>query len=205
MRTLDSIHGRVVYGRRLEVLARHLAEMVPAGLAVLDVGCGDGLLDLMLMRARPDLRVEGIDVLLRPKTHVPVTLFDGRTIPHPDNSFDALVFVDVLHHTDDPAVLLKEAARVARKCILIKDHTLDGPLAGPILTFMDWLGNKQHGVALPYNYWSSAQWKSAFDALGLSVGEDRRDLGIYPPGADLVFGRGLHLLVRLDVAGRANV
>jgi ubiquinone/menaquinone biosynthesis C-methylase UbiE len=178
--------------------------MLPRDTTVLDVGCGDGLLDRMLMNARPDLRIEGIDVLLRPQTHIPVTLFDGRRIPHPDKSFDAVTFVDVLHHTDDPAVLLAEAGRVARRCVVIKDHTNDTALSGPILRFMDWLGNERHGVRLPYNYWSSAQWSRAFAGLGWKLREDRRDLGLYPAPADLVFGRGLHCLVRLDVADAAR-
>src|SRR5688572_3062359 len=141
MGLIDYLHGDLVYGRRLDVLARHFAEMLPQGAHVLDVGCGDGLLDRMLMDRRPDLRIEGIDVLLRPHTHVPVTLFDGRSIPHPDRSFDAVMFVDVLHHTDDASVLLAEAARVSRAAIVIKDHTMDGMLARPILAFMDWMGN----------------------------------------------------------------
>ena len=149
-------------------------------------------------------QIKGIDVLLRPTTFVPVRRFDGAVIPHPDRSFDAVLFVDVLHHTPDPAVLLREAARVARRCVVVKDHTMDGPLSGPLLRFMDWVGNERHGVALPYNYWSSARWSRAFAELGLTVAEDRRRLGLYPPGAEWVFGDGLHRLTRLDVGGPAR-
>jgi SAM-dependent methyltransferase len=204
MGLLDAIHARSVYGRRIEVLARHLAELLPRNLTVLDVGCGDGRLDQVVMGHRPDLVIEGIDVLLRPTTFVPVKLFDGAVIPHPDKSFDAVVFVDVLHHTPDPAVLLREAARVARRCVVIKDHTMDGLLSGPMLRFMDRVGNERHGVVLPYNYWSSARWSSAFAEVGLTVSEDRRRLGIYPRPADWVFGDGLHRLTRLEVGGPAR-
>lgn len=204
MGLLDAVHARSVYGRRIEVLARHLAEVLPRDLTVLDVGCGDGRLDQVVTGLRPDLAIEGIDVLLRPATFVPVKLFDGSVIPHPDKSFDAVVFVDVLHHTPDPTVLLREAVRVARRCVVIKDHVMDGPLAGPLLRFMDWVGNERHGVVLPYNYWSSARWSQAFAELGVTVSEDRRSLGIYPPPAEWVFGDGLHRLTRLDVGGRAR-
>jgi hypothetical protein len=37
---------------------------------------------------------------------------------------------------------------------LIKDHTLNGFLAGLTLRFMDWVGNACYGIALPYHYWS---------------------------------------------------
>ena len=79
------------------------------------------------------------------------------------------MLVDVLHQTDDPMNLLREAVRVARQAIVIKDHLLQGAFAYPTLRFMDWVGNARHGVALPYNYWTPAEWHGAFDKLGLAV------------------------------------
>jgi ubiquinone/menaquinone biosynthesis C-methylase UbiE len=65
--------------------------------------------------------ITGIDVLVRDHAHIPVVKFDDTSIPFPDRSFDTLVFVDVLHQTNDPVLLLREAARVARNTIVIKD------------------------------------------------------------------------------------
>ena len=118
---------------------------------MLDVGCGDGLLAFLILEKRPDLDLRGIDVLVREQTHIPVDRFDGLAIPHADASFDVVMFVDVLHHTEDPMALLGEAVRVARKTIVVKDHTLNGFLAGPTLHFLDRVGNARHDVALPYN------------------------------------------------------
>jgi SAM-dependent methyltransferase len=204
MSLLDKVHGDLVFGRRVRVLARHLGEMLPRQGTVLDVGCGDGTVAKMVMGDRPDLAIEGIDVLVRPQTHIPVTRFDGRTIPHGDGSFDVVLFVDVLHHTDDPLVLLGEAVRVARRAVVIKDHNLDGILSGPSLRFMDWVGNARHGVVLPYNYWPERRWEQAFQALGLHVAERRLKLGLYPPPADWVFGRGLHFIARLEKSSRST-
>jgi SAM-dependent methyltransferase len=53
--------------------------------------------------------IAGIDVLLRPERQIEVTEFDGTTIPFADSSFDVVMFVDVLHHTNNPDVLLAEA------------------------------------------------------------------------------------------------
>src|SRR5205085_9858791 len=129
------------------------ARLIPQSASTLDVGCGDGQLASEIIRSRPDLSFKGIDVLVRPESAIPVSAFDGAHIPFPDCSFDVVMFSDVLHHTDDPLVLLREAARVARRSIVIKDHLIKGLLARPTLAFMDRVGNRRHGVPLPYNYW----------------------------------------------------
>jgi len=200
MPLLDRVHGNLVHGRRVRVLADWLARLLPQNATVLDVGCGDGLLAKIVGDARPDLTLEGIDVLVREGTHVPVRPFDGKHIDSPDGAYDAVMFVDVLHHTDDPNVLLKEAARVARQCVVLKDHTMDGPLANTTLSFMDWVGNARHGVALPYNYWPKARWLEAFKDLNLTVDQWEDRLGIYPAWARPIFERKLHFAARLNVA-----
>jgi SAM-dependent methyltransferase len=194
-----TFHEKVVFGRRVRALAEHLAGFIPRGARVLDVGCGDGTIDHLIAQRRADMSIEGIDVLVRPQTRIPVRPFDGATIPYPDASFDVVMFVDVLHHTADPLVLLREAARVG-KMILIKDHFRQGFLAGPTLRFMDWLGNAHFGVALPYNYWTRTQWTEALDALGLKATEIKVTLGLYPPPASWLFDRGLQFVARVEPA-----
>jgi SAM-dependent methyltransferase len=144
--------------------------------------------------------MEGIDVLVRPDTHVPVTRFDGRTIPFSDESFDAVMLVDVLHHADDPFGLLSEAARVGRKCVLIKDHLLTGFLAHKTLEFMDSMGNARFNVALPFNYWTRYQWNDAFSRLGLHISAWEGNVGLYHWPLSIAFGRALHFVAALTPA-----
>ncbi len=200
MTILDRIHGSRVFPRRVKQLTKHLAEAIPAGSSVLDVGCGDGSLAALLLEARPDLSITGLEVLARPSTKIPVELFDGARIPFPDRSFDIVMFVDVLHHTPDPMVLLREAARVARLGLVIKDHFAKGILAKTRLRFMDYVGNARHGVSLPYNYWTEKQWRAAQSQLGLQPALLVRDLALYPVPADVVFGANLHFIARLEAA-----
>jgi SAM-dependent methyltransferase len=196
-----AIHGTYVHQRRVRVLAGHLARLVPQGAAVLDVGCGDGRLAALLAEQRPDLALCGIDTLVRPAAAIPVTGFDGRTIPHAAGTFDLVLFVDVLHHATDPLALLREAARVTRRWVLLKDHRRDGLLAGPTLRLMDRVGNARHGVALPYNYWPAQRWDQAWRELGLRLAHyEAGGLGLYPWPASWVFGRKLHFLALLEVA-----
>ncbi len=199
MNLIEQIHDRYIFNRRVRVLSDQLARLVPQHARLLDVGCGDGSLTHLLSQKRPDVQPYGIDVLVRDQTWVPVIPFDGQVIPYGDASFDVVMFVDVLHHTIDPMILLHEARRVARQAIILKDHTCNGWLAGPTLRFMDQVGNQRYGVALPYNYWPQQKWRNAFDKLGLTIGAWNQRLGLYPPPLSWFFERSLHFVARLDL------
>ncbi len=191
MNILDFLHERSVIPRRVHRLSTLLADLVPANCSVLDVGCGDGHIDSRLLQKRPDLRIQGADVLVRDQTEIPVTQFDGSRLPFADRSFDAIMFIDVLHHAADPMMLMREAVRVARSCLLIKDHFRKGLLSGVRLRFMDYVGNKRYRVALPYSYWTPEEWEQAEHLAGLKKSVEVRRLGLYPVPADFVFGAGL--------------
>jgi SAM-dependent methyltransferase len=199
--TVGRFHSRAVFGRRVRVLADHLAGLLPEGARVLDVGCGDGSIARRILDLRPDVDVRGLDVLVRPETHVPVEHFDGVAIPHGAGAFDVVTMVDVLHHTADPTVLLREAARVAGRAVVVKDHLAEGLLARPTLRAMDWVGNAHHGVVLEYNYWTTERWQAAFADAGLRIDTWRTDLGLYPPPASWAFDRRLHVVCRLAPTG----
>lgn len=194
---LGSIHGKLVFDRRIRRLAAAIAERLPQDARVLDVGCGSGDLAALVMQMRPDVRIEGIDVLVRPGTAIPVHEYDGSHIPFADNAFDAAMVIDVLHHTDHPETVLAEIARVAPK-VIIKDHFRDGIAAGLTLRFMDWVGNAAHGVRLPYNYLSQREWKGIWAKLQLGTSAFTTRLSLYPRPFSWVFDRGLHFVAVLS-------
>src|SRR2546430_3604034 len=99
-----------------------LDAQIAQGASVLDIGCGDGTISSLVAKLRPDISVRGVETLMRSGSHVEVQPFDGSTLPFADSSFDVCLFVDVLHHSKDVSVLLREACRVARSFVLIKDH-----------------------------------------------------------------------------------
>lgn len=200
---LNALHGTLIFGRRVEALADALAALVPAGPArVLDLGCGDGQVALALMQRRPDLRIEGVDVFVRPVTRIAVTSYDGEKLPFPDGSFEHVTIVDVLHHTDDPAAILAEAARVARTSVVVKDHLREGFMARSTLRLMDWVGNRGHDVRLPYNYLGAAEWQEAFVRAGVEEAQRVENIGLYPRPLNWLFERRLHFVSRLTVGNR---
>lgn len=195
---VGALHARAVFGRRVRVLSREIAKLLPPGRLV-DIGCGSGTMARAVRALRPDVSPEGFDVLVRPGAEIPVTAFDGRRLPLADGAADAAMLVDVLHHTEDPPGLLAECARAAR-VVVVKDHLSRGFLDERTLAFMDWVGNRPHGVVLPFRFFTPETWAEACRAARLreTARGDVRDL--YPFPFSALFGRGLHFVARFERA-----
>ncbi len=90
----------------LEVLARSVGE--PAGLRVLDIGCGIGLIDCELEPKVKELSAADVSrrSLELARERSPATNFvhyDGRHLPFADASLDAVFAICVLHHVPPEA------------------------------------------------------------------------------------------------------
>ena len=197
MNIFELIHEHFIYSRRISALCTNVSRLLLQNWHVLDVGSGDGLLASKVMQMRPDIDIKGIDVLIRNRTHIPVKAFDGKEIPYRDSSFNAVTFIDVLHHIDDPVPLLHEAMRVATEAIIIKDHLLNGLLARATLRFMDDIGNIRYKVSLVDNYWPRQKWNEEIETMGLTIDEWNENLGLYSWPLNLIFDRSLHFITRI--------
>jgi SAM-dependent methyltransferase len=197
MTLLGRLHGGLVLGRRVVVLAERLAGLVPPEAKLLDLGCGDGRVSAAIRTARPDVDVRGADLLVREGTPIPVDRIEGERLPYESGSFDVVMMVDVLHHTTDPTSVLREASRVSRGFVLLKDHLSDPWLATVRLRLMDFAGNAHHGVALTYNYWKRDRWRAAFVEARLTEEIWIERLALYPWPVASLFGDGLHFVARL--------
>lgn len=198
LETLRKLHHRHVFERRVDVLAHEIVGCLPRDLDVLDVGCGDGTVSRKVMDQRPDLRYAGIDVMARPTCAIPYATFDGTQIPRDDGSVDAVQFVDVLHHSNSPDELMREAVRVSRRYVIIKDHTCKNRLDFATLQFMDWVGNAPHGVKLIYNFKNDAFWSGLWRDLNLNLRHINRCVPLYPFPFNVAFGRDLHFVALLQ-------
>ncbi len=195
---LQAAHARLVFSRRVRVLAELLSARIPPGSAVLDIGCGDGTIGNLLAEQGSEISIEGVEFAPRPQCGIRCRAFDGAKLPFPDWTFDVCLFVDVLHHTDDPTILLREARRVTRRFVLIKDHLSENWFDFKTLQFMDWVGNRPHGVRLPYNYQSRKEWEASFAKCGLSIAQWTSEVPLYPFPFSLLVGRGLHFVALLE-------
>lgn len=90
---------------------------------VLDIGCGDGL--FLKMLKEKGITGEGLDVSPEAvaqckRAGLAASVYSvDEPLPFPDGAFDTVVLLDVLEHVYFPERLLAEAARVARKSVII--------------------------------------------------------------------------------------
>lgn len=198
MTLADKFHAKFIYNRRLDTLCELIQTFIKKHgcTEILDVGAGDGKLDKMIMSVTP-CEITGVDILIRENTFIPIEQYDGKHIDKEDGSIDAVMAVDVLHHTDDPTELFKELCRVSGKYIIIKDHTVHGPISYLKLRLMDYVGNKRFNVRLPYNYLTSTKWNQLFDENDLDVISYNSDLHLYKGLCHLLFDSNLQFIVLL--------
>ncbi len=186
-----------VYEQRLKTLVEILGDCIPRGESLLDVGCGGGALGGALAHEK-GLEVRGLETNVREGCPIPVDAYDGETIPQGDNSVDNVLLADVLHHEENPARLLREAARVARKRVIVKDHKTGSPLSWPRISLIDWAANAGYGVRCLFRYPTLTGWHDLFIECDLSIREERVSLDLYPPFLNLLFGRQLQYLAVLN-------
>ena len=149
-RSVDAVgilHNKLVFGRRVNVLSDWFARATPKRCRILDVGCGDGLISALLSVKRPDLIIQGIDVLRRDRAHIPVEIFNGQEIPFSDGSFDFLLFSTCCTTPrTQPSCCGKHAGWQVRESLL-KITTAKGWL--PMRVYASWIGSAMLGLAWP--------------------------------------------------------
>jgi SAM-dependent methyltransferase len=133
---------------------------------VLDIGSGEGLLADALLRRKVDVAmVDVVDKAMLP--HVAPVVYDGVTLPWPDNTFDVALLITVLHHIPQPEHTLREAMRVAKRIIVIED-VFRTPLEKRFTLLADsWVNWEWRGH--PHSNRSDAEWRQTFTGLGLRV------------------------------------
>ncbi|MHC4976599.1 MAG: class I SAM-dependent methyltransferase [Planctomycetota bacterium] len=196
-----------IYNSRLEALSDAIVPYLQAQDRVLDVGCGSGMLATSLRahpRAAAGLELHGLERVARGGEPIPVTQYDGKTIPFENDSFDVVIIADVLHHEENPDHLLGECARVSSRIVIVKDHKPEGFLAQQRISFMDWAANAGYGVPCLYRYNTREQWNHQFEALGLAPQHELATMSLYPPLVNLIFGRRLQYLAVVTKQSKPN-
>src|SRR5687768_10995220 len=119
------LHGALE--RRARALADRLVPHLPGSGRALDIGSGTGH-NAQAMRERTRLVVEEVDVCDMHVVGGGPVLFNGRALPYPDGCFAVSTILFVLQCADEPAALLREAARVTAGPVLVIQSTCEGAI-----------------------------------------------------------------------------
>jgi SAM-dependent methyltransferase len=160
------------------------------GKRILDFGAGDGGVT-QLLHDKLSPHTVGIDVCAYGKSRVPIMQYDGRVAPFPDESFDAIVSTNVLHHVSDNQQCLSEFQRLLKRggrAIVIETVPLGATeqeaVANLPLTFLnDYLYNRilHHAdIPVPGTFETMKGWRRRFEGMGFMV-KDIVGLGIDQP------------------------
>jgi len=165
---MKRVNESVFFPLRYSKLLQLICPMIRTGDRVLDIGAANGALASLIGRERP-VDMTAIDRNVQPGALLPVMQHDGKDLGFEDDSFDCVLLIDVLHHDRNPRAILKEAIRVSRRSVIIKDHYWKNRFDHMLLRISDFLGNKCYGIALPYNFLTLEQWDRLFAECGLYV------------------------------------
>lgn len=155
------------------VRAGLIRDWIEPGASVLDAGCGDGLMAEYIVQEL-GARVQGIDVsnaaVEKTRTRgIPARVQDLDLDPQFPEGFDFILLVEVLEHLRLPHRVLAEAARTARKAVIVT------------IPNSAWIGYRVqvfagHAPVQSFTHlhlWSHTDFLAFVDRLGLPCPESR--------------------------------
>jgi ubiquinone/menaquinone biosynthesis C-methylase UbiE len=151
-----------------------LAPYLEPGMEVLDLGAGTGQIARWLVRRvgiRPTL-ADVADYGNRVRDLPFLGMADPLNVPADAESFDAVIMLFVLHHMarwQDQERLVAEAARVARRRVLVIEDTPTSRMDRWFNVAWDWLLNLRHGVPTPFTFRSAEGWREVFERTGVRI------------------------------------
>lgn len=195
--------------QRATIISKQIIQFL-AGDSLLDIGCGNGLItDLIRQHFN---RIQCLDVVryMPASLKLPFLLYkDGEPLPI-DNTFDTVLLLTVLHHSNNPIELLKMAWAATTKRLIIIESVVGVHKAEPHVrydlagasdenqiayaAFVDWFYNRvlHDDVPVPYNFTTPERWQSTFLQHGMRL------LTTMHLGQDIDIGPEYHVLFVLE-------
>jgi len=136
--------------------------------SILDVGAGTGIMSEFAHRCNSKLRYVAVDpaegMLKYAPDYVETHMAEAESLPFKDDSFDAILMGEAIHHFRDPDIALKEAVRVLKKNgkLFIYDFDLNTFRGRSICMIEKMLGE-------PGNFYEAASLAKVLEGHGFSV------------------------------------
>jgi len=180
------------------------------GQSLLDIGCGNGLISKMARPYFADIQMLDVVNYVSPEIDLPYLPYrEGEVLPV-TKKYDSVLLLTVLHHSNDPMVLLKESWRVTNRRLIIIESVFGvhaqvagGPYeladcAEPeqiaYAVFVDWLYNRvlNDNIPVPYNFTTPGRWAEVFSECDMRVAE------VQNLGQDIKIAPELHYMFVLE-------
>jgi ubiquinone/menaquinone biosynthesis C-methylase UbiE len=146
--------------------------------SLLDLGAGEGYVGEWAAR-ETGAKVVLADVVDFNQTELPMVRYGGNRLPFADGAFDATLLVFVLHHSEAPLGVLREARRVTDGRVAVVESVVENELDRRWLVFADRLANRlRSGGRMreeELHFGTVEEWREWFRTSGFEVvAEERR-------------------------------
>jgi len=154
--------------QRTHVVVSRVTPYLKKSDKILDIGSGTG--DVAFMLQQSGYNITPVDVAdFHGIRLLETTIYDGKTLPFTNQSFDKAMLLMVMHHTPNPEAVFKEAARVAKEIIVI-ETSFSSRVMKPHTVISDAIGNLRLEA-----YWDSykpdSEWRKIFSNNGFMVAD----------------------------------
>lgn len=120
---------------RINPIIASFADFVRPNSRIIDIGAGQGhLAQEMVQQLKAQVTL--VDVVHYNCTGLPFTVCDSRALAFCTDSFDYAVLCFVLHHSEIPEMILREALRVAKQVIVV-ENDVRGRIRGALTRILD--------------------------------------------------------------------
>lgn len=164
-------HPNLGLDKRAENFVKLFETNLSAGSRVLDVGGGWGFYYEPLSKRGHKPVV--LDVVKPGIQKAPVIVYDGENIPFPDKSFDASMFITVLHHIPDIDQVVQEVKRVTKKTLIVVEDIYHHSLGRLWTQWRDQFYNFEF-VGHPCHFKKSDEWVTFFEEHGFQLKEKKQ-------------------------------
>jgi anti-anti-sigma factor len=120
---------------RPKILHDRINPYMSASTSLLHIRCGNARVAETFADSQ---RVQLVDIVNRNETALPLAIYDGTILSFDDKSFDTTLMINVLSHSKSPIDSLREAIRVTRNRIIIKETVYFNEAQRFFCEFMDW-------------------------------------------------------------------
>lgn len=149
---------RILTLRAKELVSRFSPYLNPNG-NVLDIGAGSCHITRELQALGQEVVPVDVANLSRVKGLEP-EIYDGNALPYEDKQFDLAILITVLHHTPNPEEIIAEAARVAKRLVIIED-VVRGPFHKWLTGIWDSILNFEF-FGHPHSNKTDQEWREVF-------------------------------------------